>query len=131
MCCWTDTRRVAPFSLRAAELATAWLGPVAAWQTVSEKAVGGLKGLVVAGPAPPPLLRAQRMAALSQRLALLIRSLTLGEQDTGRLRRPRHHPLTLSGFDHPPRDLTRARGLAEEHLGQFAPIHRITGPQAL
>ena len=54
-----------------------------------DKAVGGIKGLVIAGPAPAPLLRAetyyryqimlraQRMAALSQRLALLIRSLTL------------------------------------------------------
>ena len=56
-----------------------------------EKAVGGIKDLVMAGPAPAPLLRAetyyryqimlraQRMAALSQRLALLIRSLTLPE----------------------------------------------------
>ena len=56
-----------------------------------EKAVGDIKGLVVAGPAPAPLLRAetyyryqimlraQRMAALSQRLALLIRSLSLPE----------------------------------------------------
>ncbi|MGD0260177.1 MAG: primosomal protein N' [Verrucomicrobiota bacterium] len=56
-----------------------------------EKAVGDIKGLVMAGPAPAPLvkaetyyryqimLRAQRMAALSQRLALLIRSLTLPE----------------------------------------------------
>ena len=54
-----------------------------------EKAVGDIKGLVIVGPAPSPLLRAetyyryqimlraQRMAALSQRLALLIRSLTL------------------------------------------------------
>ena len=56
-----------------------------------EKAVGDIKGLVLAGPAPAPLvkaetyyryqimLRAQRMTALSQRLALLIRSLTLPE----------------------------------------------------
>jgi primosomal protein N' (replication factor Y) len=56
-----------------------------------EKAVGDIKGLVIAGPAPAPLLRAetyyryqimlraQRMAGLSQRLALLIRSLTLPE----------------------------------------------------
>ena len=54
-----------------------------------EKAVGDIKDLVIVGPAPSPLLRAetyyryqimlraQRMAALSQRLALLIRSLTL------------------------------------------------------
>jgi primosomal protein N' (replication factor Y) len=53
--------------------------------------VGGIRDLVIAGPAPAPLmraetyyryqlmLRAQRMAALSQRLALLIRSLTLPE----------------------------------------------------
>ncbi len=59
-----------------------------------EKAVGGIPGLVMAGPAPAPLvraetyyryqimLRAQRMAALSQRLALLIRSLTLPEDVT-------------------------------------------------
>jgi len=59
-----------------------------------EKAVGDIKGLVLAGPAPAPLLRAetyyryqimlraQRMAALSQRLALLIRSLTLPEDVT-------------------------------------------------
>ena len=50
-----------------------------------------MKDLVMVGPAPAPLvkaetyyryqimLRAQRMAALSQRLALLIRSLTLPE----------------------------------------------------
>ena len=56
-----------------------------------EKAVGDIKDLVMAGPAPAPLvkaetyyryqimLRAQRMSALSQRLALLIRSLTLPE----------------------------------------------------
>jgi primosomal protein N' (replication factor Y) len=56
-----------------------------------EKAVGSIPGLVIAGPAPAPLvkaetyyryqimLRAQRMAALSQRLALLTRSLTLPE----------------------------------------------------
>ena len=56
-----------------------------------QKAMVGIKDLVVAGPAPAPLLRAetyyryqimlraQRMAALSQRLALLIRSLTLPE----------------------------------------------------
>jgi primosomal protein N' (replication factor Y) len=56
-----------------------------------EKAVGDIKDLVIAGPAPAPLLRAetyyryqimlraQRMATLSQRLALLIRSLTLPE----------------------------------------------------
>jgi primosomal protein N' (replication factor Y) (superfamily II helicase) len=56
-----------------------------------EKAVGAIKDLVIAGPAPAPLmkaetyyryqimLRAQRMAALSQRLALLVRSLTLPE----------------------------------------------------
>ena len=56
-----------------------------------EKAVGDIKGLAIAGPAPAPLLRAetyyryqimlhtQRMAAPSQRLALLIRSLTLPE----------------------------------------------------
>jgi primosomal protein N' (replication factor Y) len=55
------------------------------------KAVGDIKDLVLAGPAPAPLLRAetyyryqimlraQRMAALSQRLAVLIRSLTLPE----------------------------------------------------
>ncbi len=56
-----------------------------------EKAVGGIKDLLMAGPAPAPLLRAetyyryqimlraQRMAALSQRLALLTRSLSLPE----------------------------------------------------
>jgi primosomal protein N' (replication factor Y) (superfamily II helicase) len=56
-----------------------------------EKAVSDLKDLVLAGPAPAPLLRAetyyryqimlraQRMSALSQRLALLTRSLTLPE----------------------------------------------------
>ncbi len=56
-----------------------------------EKAVGGIKELVIAGPAPAPLqraetyyryqimLRAQRMAALSQRLARLIRELSLPE----------------------------------------------------
>jgi primosomal protein N' (replication factor Y) len=56
-----------------------------------EKAVGGTKDLVIVGPAPAPLvkaetyyryqimLRAQRMAALSQRLALLERSLSLPE----------------------------------------------------
>jgi primosomal protein N' (replication factor Y) len=59
-----------------------------------EKAVGNIKDLVLAGPAPAPLLRAetfyryqimlraQRMAALSQRLAVLIRSLTLPEDVT-------------------------------------------------
>src|ERR1035441_2847995 len=59
-----------------------------------EKAVGDIKDLVMAGPAPAPLvkaetyyryhimLRAQRMTALSQRLALLIRSLTLPEDVT-------------------------------------------------
>jgi primosomal protein N' (replication factor Y) len=59
-----------------------------------EKAVGDIKDLVLAGPAPAPLLRAetyyryqimlraQRMSALSQRLALLIRSLTLPEDVT-------------------------------------------------
>jgi len=59
-----------------------------------EKAVGGIKDLLMAGPAPAPLLRAetyyryqimlraQRMAALSQRLALLIRSLALPEDVT-------------------------------------------------
>jgi len=59
-----------------------------------EKAVGNVKDLVIVGPAPAPLLRAetyyryqimlraQRMAALSQRLALLIRSLTLPEDVT-------------------------------------------------
>ena len=56
-----------------------------------ERAVGDIKDLVMAGPAPAPLLRAetyyryqimlraQRMAALSQRLALLSRSLSLPE----------------------------------------------------
>jgi primosomal protein N' (replication factor Y) len=56
-----------------------------------EKAVGGIKDLLIAGPAPAPLLRAetyyryqimlraQRMAALSQRLASLTRSLALPE----------------------------------------------------
>ena len=56
-----------------------------------EKALGGIKDLVLAGPAPAPLeraetyyryqimLRAQRMAALSQRLAVLTRSLSLPE----------------------------------------------------
>ena len=56
-----------------------------------EKAVDDIKDLVVAGPAPAPLvraetyyryhvmLRAQRMAALSQRLALVTRSLVLPE----------------------------------------------------
>ena len=59
-----------------------------------EKAVGSIKDLVIAGPAPAPLakaetyyryqimLRAPRMATLSQRLALLIRSLTLPEDVT-------------------------------------------------
>jgi primosomal protein N' len=59
-----------------------------------EKAVGEIKDLVIAGPAPAPLmkaetyyryqimLRAQRMAALSQRLALMIRTLTLPEDVT-------------------------------------------------
>src|ERR1035437_4863907 len=58
------------------------------------KAVGDIKDLIIAGPAPAPLvkaetyyryqimLRAQRMTALSQRLALLIRSLTLPEDVT-------------------------------------------------
>jgi primosomal protein N' len=53
-----------------------------------------IKDLVLAGPAPAPLvraetyyryqimLRAQRMSALSQRLALLIRSLKLPEDVT-------------------------------------------------
>ena len=56
-----------------------------------EKAVGDIKDLVMAGPAPAPLLRAetyyryqimlrvQRMAPLSRRLALLTRSLSLPE----------------------------------------------------
>ena len=56
-----------------------------------EKAVGGIKDLVIAGPAPAPLmraetyyryqimLRAQRMAALSQRLAQLTGTLSLPE----------------------------------------------------
>jgi primosomal protein N' (replication factor Y) len=56
-----------------------------------EKAVGGIKDLVLAGPAPAPLLRAetyyryqimlraQRMAALSQRLMMLTRSISLPE----------------------------------------------------
>jgi len=56
-----------------------------------EKALGGIKDLVLAGPAPAPLeraetyyryqimLRAQRMASLSQRLAVLTRSLSLPE----------------------------------------------------
>jgi primosomal protein N' (replication factor Y) (superfamily II helicase) len=59
-----------------------------------ERVVGDIKDIVVAGPAPAPLLRAetyyryqvmlrtQRMAALSQRLALLIRSLSLPEDVT-------------------------------------------------
>jgi len=59
-----------------------------------EKAVGSIKDLVIAGPAPAPLakaetyyryqimLRAPRMTTLSQRLALLIRSLTLPEDVT-------------------------------------------------
>ena len=59
-----------------------------------EKAVGEIKDLVIAGPSPAPLmkaetyyryqimLRAQRMAALSQRLALMIRTLTLPEDVT-------------------------------------------------
>jgi primosomal protein N' (replication factor Y) len=59
-----------------------------------EKVVGGIKDLVIAGPAPAPLLkaetyyryqimlRAQRMALLSQRLAALILSLTLPEDVT-------------------------------------------------
>jgi primosomal protein N' (replication factor Y) len=59
-----------------------------------EKVVSGIKDLVLAGPAPAPLLRAetyyryqimlraQRMALLSQRLAGLIRSLTLPEDVT-------------------------------------------------
>jgi primosomal protein N' (replication factor Y) len=59
-----------------------------------EKAVGSIKDLVIAGPAAAPLakaetyyryqimLRAPRMATLSQRLALLIRSLTLPEDVT-------------------------------------------------
>jgi primosomal protein N' (replication factor Y) len=59
-----------------------------------EKAVGSIKDLVIAGPAAAPLakaetyyryqimLRAPRMAALSQRLAVLIRSLTLPEDVT-------------------------------------------------
>ncbi|HOX55753.1 MAG TPA: primosomal protein N' [Candidatus Paceibacterota bacterium] len=56
-----------------------------------EKAVGGIKDLIMAGPAPAPLLRAEtyyryqimlralRMATLSQRLAQLTRSLALPE----------------------------------------------------
>jgi primosomal protein N' (replication factor Y) len=56
-----------------------------------DKAVADIKDLIMAGPAPAPLLRAetyyryqimlraQRMAALSQRLALLTRSLVLPE----------------------------------------------------
>jgi primosomal protein N' (replication factor Y) (superfamily II helicase) len=59
-----------------------------------EKAVGSIKDLVIAGPAPAPLakaetyyryqimLRAPRMATLSQRLAVLVRSLTLPEDVT-------------------------------------------------
>jgi primosomal protein N' (replication factor Y) len=59
-----------------------------------QKAMVGIKDLVQAGPAPAPLLRAetyyryqimlraQRMAALSQRLAVLIRSLTLPDDVT-------------------------------------------------
>ena len=59
-----------------------------------EKTVGDIKDLVIAGPAPAPLvkaetyyryhimLRAQRMTSLSQRLALLLRSLTLPEDVT-------------------------------------------------
>jgi primosomal protein N' (replication factor Y) len=55
------------------------------------KAVGDIKDLIIAGPAPAPLLRAetyyryqimlraQRMAALSRRLAVLTRSLSLPE----------------------------------------------------
>ena len=59
-----------------------------------EKVMGDIKDLVIVGPAPAPLvkaetyyryqimLRAQRMAALSQRLAALIHSLTLPEDVT-------------------------------------------------
>jgi len=59
-----------------------------------QKAMVGIKDLVLAGPAPAPLLRAetyyryqimlraQRMALLSQRLAVLMRSLTLPEDVT-------------------------------------------------
>ena len=59
-----------------------------------EKAVGEIKDLVIRGPAPAPLLkaetyyryqimlRAQRMATLSQRLAVLVRTLTLPEDVT-------------------------------------------------
>jgi len=59
-----------------------------------DKAVGEFKDLVIAGPAPAPLmraetyyryqimLRAQRMSALSQRLAGLTRALTLPEDVT-------------------------------------------------
>jgi len=59
-----------------------------------DKAVGKTKDLVIMGPSPAPLvkaetyyryqimLRAQRMAALSQRLALLIQSLKLPEDVT-------------------------------------------------
>ena len=59
-----------------------------------EKAVGEIKDLVIKGPAPAPLLkaetyyryqimlRAQRMATLSQRLAVLVRTLTLPEDVT-------------------------------------------------
>jgi primosomal protein N' (replication factor Y) len=58
------------------------------------KAVSDIKDLVIVGPAPSPLLRAetyyryqimlraQRMATLSQRLALLLQSLTLPEDVT-------------------------------------------------
>jgi primosomal protein N' (replication factor Y) len=63
-------------------------------KTELQKALVGIKDLVLAGPAPAPLvkaetyyryqimLRAQRMALLSQRLAVLIRSLTLPEDVT-------------------------------------------------
>ena len=63
-------------------------------KTELQKAMVGIKDLVLAGPAPAPLLRAetyyryqimlraQRMALLSQRLAVLIRSLTLPEDVT-------------------------------------------------
>ena len=59
-----------------------------------EKAVGNMKDLIIMGPSPAPLvkaetyyryqimLRAQRMASLSQRLASLVRSLTLPEDVT-------------------------------------------------
>jgi primosomal protein N' len=59
-----------------------------------EKATGEIRDLVLAGPAPAPLvkaetyyrhqimLRTQRMVPLSQRLAVLVRTLTLPEDVT-------------------------------------------------